>query len=179
MFTTIVFLGRVDVPLLSPGIGEIEHFNFKIDSMPYIFILDLMVHEAHRHPYIEIFGAVCLLKIRHGDTFASRAGSAWRLLLVSMLMPWLGKYRRLARPELGDDVSAFGILELEPAGGTSQLGDAKKPSVLNANNGHRTVETALLDLQRENRRLKEQLYLLQRIQTERRRRSSSARSVGF
>jgi hypothetical protein len=90
-----------------------------------------------------------------------------------MLMPWLGKYRRLARPESGDDVSAFGILELEPAGGDSQLAEMPSPSpAASASIGHRTLETEVADLQRENRRLKDQLYVLRRIQTERRRMSS-------
>jgi hypothetical protein len=171
IFTTIVFVGRVDVPFLSPGIGEIEPLNYKIDGMPYVFILDVMIHEAHRHPFIEIFGSVCLLKIRHGDAFVSKAGSAWRLLLVSMLMPWLGKYRRLARPNSGDDVSTFG-LAIEPE--RERQGEDGSPQSTSAGGGVglRTPETALQELQRENRRLKEQLYLLQRMQTERRRRSS-------
>ena len=34
-----------------------------------------------------------MMKLRHGDNFAKKAGSIWRLLFVFALMPWLTKYR--------------------------------------------------------------------------------------
>jgi hypothetical protein len=105
---TILFVGRVDRPFLADGIGEIESLGFRLDSHPYIFAMDILQHEAHRHPYIELFGSICLFKLRHGTNFATRAGAAWRLLFVMMMMPWLAKYRRLCREVGGeDDVDAM------------------------------------------------------------------------
>ena len=34
-----------------------------------------------------------LMKIRHRESFGTAAGSAWRLLFVDALMPWLKKNR--------------------------------------------------------------------------------------
>lgn len=74
--------------------------NTTIDMYPSIHLQDLLSHEAHRHPYIEMLGTMYLLKLRHGKTFATRAGACWRLLFVYGLMPWLDKYRALTRPEM-------------------------------------------------------------------------------
>lgn len=166
LFTTIIFVGRIDIPFLAPGIGEIEPLQYRIDSQPYTFMVDIMLHEAHRHPFIEVFGAVCLLKLRHGSGFGTRAGSAWRLLLVSLLMPWLHKYRRLARPELFSDDKSASLF------GLGVDGDVKARAM-------GAPEQAVQDLQRENRKLKEQLYLLQRMQTDRRSRPQSVRATAI
>jgi hypothetical protein len=64
---------------------------------------DLLLHEAHRHPYVERLGALCLLKLNRGDAFGTRGGSAWRLLYVLSLMPWLKKYRANARKMMSTD----------------------------------------------------------------------------
>jgi hypothetical protein len=48
--------------------------------------------------YLERFGLLCLLKLRCGDRFGSRAGGAWQLLFVLCLMPWLRKYRSSSLP---------------------------------------------------------------------------------
>jgi len=34
-----------------------------------------------------------MLKLKHGSKFVNRAGSAWRLMFVYALFPWLSKYR--------------------------------------------------------------------------------------
>jgi hypothetical protein len=49
--------------------------------------------EAHRHVFIERFGLLCLLKLRHKDTFGRRPNACWRLLYTLTLFPWLRKYR--------------------------------------------------------------------------------------
>ena len=58
---------------------------------------DLLLHEAHRHPYLDRLAALYLLKLNLGDSFATRAGSCWRLLYVLTLMPWLKKYHVSAK----------------------------------------------------------------------------------
>lgn len=45
-------------------------------------------------------GMFYLLKLRHGEKFASKAGSCWRLIFVSALFPWMSKYRIQARPNM-------------------------------------------------------------------------------
>ena len=51
------------------------------------------MHDAHRHPYMERLGVIYMLKLRHGEEFGTRSGSAWRLIMVMALMPWLRRYR--------------------------------------------------------------------------------------
>ncbi|CAB9513803.1 expressed unknown protein [Seminavis robusta] len=100
--TTIYYIGRIDVPVFSPGVGyvgaialDFEHFNFK---------RDLLIHEAHRHPYLERLGLMYLLKLYHND-FGSRAGAYWRLLFVLALMPWMSKWRVRSYEANGDSDS--------------------------------------------------------------------------
>mmetsp|Transcript_26265 Transcript_26265/g.61054 ORF Transcript_26265/g.61054 Transcript_26265/m.61054 type:complete len:99 (-) Transcript_26265:298-594(-) len=42
---------------------------------------------------MERLGVTYMLKLRHGDDFGTRAGSAWRLIVVLALMPWLRRFR--------------------------------------------------------------------------------------
>eukprot|EP00562_Extubocellulus_spinifer_P015470 CAMPEP_0178572934 /NCGR_PEP_ID=MMETSP0697-20121206/18502_1 /TAXON_ID=265572 /ORGANISM="Extubocellulus spinifer, Strain CCMP396" /LENGTH=1173 /DNA_ID=CAMNT_0020207725 /DNA_START=93 /DNA_END=3616 /DNA_ORIENTATION=- len=95
-------VGRVDVPFLAEGAGQIGPLH--LDRMPMIFRTDILQHEAHRHPYIERLGKMYLMKIRHGNAFANAAGSTWRVVFVLAFMPWLRQYRYMAR--YGDDWKA-------------------------------------------------------------------------
>ena len=58
-----------------------------------VYRKNLLSTEAHRHPYIETLGLMYLMKLRHRERFGSPSGSAWRLLFVAALMPWLKKKR--------------------------------------------------------------------------------------
>jgi hypothetical protein len=91
IFVATTSIGKIDRPFLAHGVGQIGWFEF--DSYPTIHTRDLVAHEAHRHPYIEILGHMYLMKLRHADSFGNRAGSAWRLIFVYALMPWFHKYR--------------------------------------------------------------------------------------
>jgi hypothetical protein len=64
-----------------------------LSALPKVFRKNLLSTEAHRHPYIELLGLMYLMKLRHKENFGSAAGSAWRLLFVNALMPWLKKNR--------------------------------------------------------------------------------------
>ena len=45
-----------------------------------------------------LLGYLYLMQLRYKDgQFATRPNSAWRLVFVMALMPWLHKYRQLAR----------------------------------------------------------------------------------
>jgi len=82
-----IYVGRIDKDVLADGL------LFQLDSLPAAFRKNLLSTESHRHPYIEMLGQMYLMKIRHRDQFGSKAGSIWRLLFVSALMPWLKKKR--------------------------------------------------------------------------------------
>jgi len=97
LLTAVLYAGRVDTPFLYDSCGQIG--GFRIDREPYMFQIDILQHEAHRHPYIETLGVMYLSKLRHGDKFCTFAGSCWRLIFVYVLMPWLSKYRAMRRPQ--------------------------------------------------------------------------------
>eukprot|EP00980_Cylindrotheca_fusiformis_P023549 scaffold10576_cov84-Cylindrotheca_fusiformis.AAC.3 len=87
------YVGRIDKSFLAPNVGQFLDGRLVIDYLPGCFIADILAMEAHRHPYVESLGVTYLYKLKYGEGFISRAGSAWRLLFVTALMPWLQKYR--------------------------------------------------------------------------------------
>ena len=91
-------VGRIDRPFLAPGIGRVG--PIELDNYPIVHTKDILSHEAHRHPYIELLGMVYLMKLRFADDFGNYAGTVWRLLFVYALFPWLHQYRVKARPQL-------------------------------------------------------------------------------
>lgn len=91
MAISIFFIARIDTPVLAPGIGRLG--PIELDSSSMTFRKELLAHESHRHILIERFGLLCLLKLRIDCGFASRTGSAWRLLYVLTMMPWLRRFR--------------------------------------------------------------------------------------
>ena len=84
-------VGRIDTDLLASGVGNVAGYEF--DPFPTIHTRELMLHDAHRHPHCESLGIIYLMKLRHGTRFGNSAGSAFRLVFVYALMPWLQKYR--------------------------------------------------------------------------------------
>lgn len=88
---SILYVARIDTPFLARGVGRFGPVD--LDSVAICFAKDLLIHEAHRHMLIERFGLLCMIKLKAGDKFGTRAGSAWRLLFVLITMPWLRKYR--------------------------------------------------------------------------------------
>ena len=98
LFTGALYVGRIDTPFLAEGVGRIG--GLELDNYPRIFMKDILAHEAHRHPYINLLGVMYLMKLRYGEHFGNRAGSTWRLIFVHALMPWLNKYRLLTRESI-------------------------------------------------------------------------------
>jgi len=99
LITSALYVGRLDIPILAPNVGDFHWFN--LDSYNDWFMTDVLLVEAHRHPYLEVLGTQYLLKIKHGEAHINRAGSVWRMLFVTTLMPWLQKYRQAAKKSHG------------------------------------------------------------------------------
>lgn len=90
VLSTFAFVGRIDRNFLA---NHINYFGLRPDGAESAFTMDILLHEAHRHPYLERLTLLYLIKIFQGKRFATREGSSWRLLCVLMLMPWLRGYR--------------------------------------------------------------------------------------
>ena len=89
LLAALFYVGRIDVPFLSEDVAVL---GYAFDYVPQNFVKDLLVHEAHRHPFIERFSQLCLLRLRHDD-FLDDAGTCWRQLAVLALFPWMSKHR--------------------------------------------------------------------------------------
>lgn len=103
LITSALYVGRIDTPFLAPGVGRLG--DLELDGYPVVFMKDILSHEAHRHPYLELMGVIYLMKLRYGEHFGNRAGSTWRLIFVYALMPWLSKYRILREVKAEDEVT--------------------------------------------------------------------------
>lgn len=90
LVASLFWVGRIDTPFLSE---DAVIMGYQFDIIPKYYIQDLLQHDAHRHPYIERLAQMYMMKIRHGESFVTNAGSAWRQLAVRAVFPWLQKYR--------------------------------------------------------------------------------------
>lgn len=97
------YVGRIDTPCLAPGVGCVG--GSSLDAAPDAFRKDLLIHEAHRHPFIERLGFLYLLKLYNGKDFGTRAGSYWRMLFVLAVFPWMRNYRIRNNQHLLQDVN--------------------------------------------------------------------------
>jgi hypothetical protein len=133
---------------------------FSLAGLPNL--ADAAVPEAHRNVLIERIGFLCLLKLRCGDDFASRAGSAWRLLYCLSLMPWLRRYReaisfdtRVLEGVNSDDDSSTGSQPL-PKKPQLKLESGMGLGVVSSQTAASEIEhlkSKLLLLEKENKRL--------------------------
>mmetsp|Transcript_4750 Transcript_4750/g.11211 ORF Transcript_4750/g.11211 Transcript_4750/m.11211 type:complete len:173 (-) Transcript_4750:499-1017(-) len=115
LLATGLYVGRIDRPVLAEGLA------LDVDSLPRVFRQNLLSAEAHRHPYMVQLGQMYLMKLRHKDNFGTKAGSIWRLLFVSALMPWLRKKR------IQDDVDIDKEIESKMKSSMSQEEPERNP----------------------------------------------------
>jgi hypothetical protein len=115
MFKLIIIavasIGQIDRRLLANGVGQLG--PLELDPFPTVHLRDLVAHEAHRHPYIEILGTMYLMKLRYAKHFGNRAGSAWRLVFLYALLPWMHQYRILEGENGSEEVLEKGRSHLK------------------------------------------------------------------
>ena len=96
VFLVFFWVGRIDQKLLSKEVEDViitSRLIIPIDNYNDFFMTEILMIESHRHPYIETIGTMYLMKLRHQQQFATKAGNQWRILFVTALMPWMQKYR--------------------------------------------------------------------------------------
>jgi hypothetical protein len=100
LLASAFWIGRIDEPFLADNVAIL---GYQFDYVPLNYVKEILVHEAHRHPYIERLGAMYLMRLRH-KSFGGDAGGCWRQLFVLTLMPWLIKYRVFHEQRCSDSV---------------------------------------------------------------------------
>ena len=99
LLAVAVYMGRIDVDLLQKDLAM-------FDGYPRWFQVDLIVHEAHRHPFIERLATLYLYRWAYcgRNGFGNTPNACWRLVFVLTLMPWFVKDRvhALKHPSIAD-----------------------------------------------------------------------------
>lgn len=100
--------------------------------------------------YIETLGYLYMMQLRYRNGFAKRACSAWRLIFVLSLMPWLHKYRDMTRPEhFGDDEEDDGPVDQKKNslwGGDNQTRRLLQQSILQSRRPPELFQSQRLEL---------------------------------
>lgn len=115
------WVGRTDVRFLSE---DVNLLGYAFDNVPTNFVKDLLVHDAHHHPFLERIFTMYLLKLKD-DKFCSPAGACWRQLFVVAWMPWLMKERVFLDKRLEAAIESYNQRreELEEEKNQMNIGD--------------------------------------------------------
>jgi hypothetical protein len=81
LLASAFWIGRIDEPFLA---DNVRLAGYKFDYVSLNYLKEILVHEAHRHPFIERLGAMSLMRLGH-KSFGSDTGGCWRQFQLFVL----------------------------------------------------------------------------------------------